>query len=446
MKLKSLILTSLVALALGACSTSSDDATGNNANASKEALLQINLGFANMTSTRALPTEGSTTIGSDAENNVSSITVRVQYASTSISKTFTRATGTTLVPESDTFIQQATDANNKMPYLLSTFKVQAGTAVIYVTANSDKTGTGDASTDLVGTYTALDGLTADGAAAAPSKFIMTGKSGSVTLEPNVVNTPADIYLDRVVAKLQEVTPTTGFAITNKITVVSLATGATEVTTATGQQPEVKFLNYGLYNLNSDSYLFAQTKDFAPTAYLFPFTAKYKDNAAAFTALPTTKAIGATANETYCYENDGTPTEVVYEAEVNGGEDFYMVKDKTAGTYTMYTSFAALDKANNGAVSAETGFNLTKDSNADAFYKYGIVKYTAGKCYYRAKVYTTTTDNNKILRNNWYIMNVSTVANIGANFVDAPDFPDNITWLKLTIKVNPWTYRINNFNL
>jgi hypothetical protein len=430
MKLKNLFLTSLVALALGACSNASEEATTTDVTAQKSAILQLNLGFVNSNSTRAVT--GETTKGSLDESNVKTIDVRVHY----IGNTAPDVTAQFTSDGTNKWTMEA-EQNQVIPYSLSQIKVYPGKAQVYVTVNNTNT----AATSNVVTppdYTALDGLSTS--LAKPQEFVMTGTSEEYTIAANQVNALPTINVNRVTAKLQE-TSATSFDITSTIKVVAADGTVTDYKPQTDNKLTVTFLNYSFMNLAKTTNLFYNST-FATTQYHFPLLVNNDGSESFPTAF---KAMGGDKS-TYCLENNSTTnkTYVVYEAQMNGGNNFYVAKK--GGQVYLYLSFDALDKANGGAYSVAN--HLTDASTIDEFYTAGVIKYAAGKMYYKHAISTTTsgTASDMIARNNWYILNINQVNNLGGNLVDPKDTPDEQTWLTMTINVMPWTYQVNSFDL
>ena len=85
-------------------------------------------------------------------------------------------------------------------------------------------------------------------------------------------------------------------------------------------------------------------------------------------------------------------------------------------------------------------NLTADSKAADFRAAGvpIKMYEGGKCYYKADIYTNTTTNKTIIRNNVYKLNVSSITKLGD---PTPTPTPDAASLMLKVKVLPWTINL-----
>jgi hypothetical protein len=465
MKLKSLLLTSLVALALGACS-SNEEATSVDKTAQKNALLTVNLAFPQNASSRTVNE------GTPAEQNVQTITLRIHYTA--------GAVGATGVPSDivaqftpSQWTKGSLNANKEMPYGLTKIEVYPGTATVFATINSTtQVGTTNGTTDMVTTtsYTSLDALetgtnVAGTTGTGDSKvgnFIMTGQKDAVTITANQENyiTEADpLKVDRIAAKLDEISKKE-FVLDDAANITVIGDDGAEVKgDAKTADLTVQLEAFSFVNLNNQSYLFKQTNAFAPTAaagYLYYFKAQ-----AVTTKVPTNAPVtewknivnttsgNTNTSVTYCYENAPivekadfpAATLIVYKAKFKALTGNFYVIEKN-GKKTLYTSFAALDAANNNGYSK--GYGLSDTSDAATFYADGVTKYMAGECYYTSPVKTDGVA--KIARNNWYKINVTKINTIGGNYVDVPNPPSNSTWLTVNILVEPWTIQPNDINL
>lgn len=436
MKLKNLFLTSLVALALGACSNASEEAT--TANTENNAVLGFSLSFP--TSTSRGPEVGETW-----ESNVNEIDVRVKGAEQDLTFNFT--------------VNDFTKGTDGI-YTLKDEKlmhVTSGSATVYVTVNSANHALDFTASGVVNeaNYTSLDALTASGSIAQittgtdnakTGHFLMTG-SKDATIAPNTTTT-VKVPVNRVAAKIEELSLQDNGSFTVTKTYDKSTTLLSSKTLA------VKLVDYTFLNLNKSSYLYPQTNTYVPATSdnttFFNFNLQNKISNAAFpTAFKEIVRVkdGAATNNgiTYCMENVSTtlPTYVVYKASIwyDGVQlsgNCYTLK-KGDGTYKFYENFAALDADNSHVYSttyhlydAPTG--TQKGSVAD-FAAAGVTKYENGSCYYVIPIY-----NSSIQRNNWYKLTVGQIVGLGNTNID-PSNPSDPTLLKLQVEVMPWT--VNN---
>jgi hypothetical protein len=456
MKLKSLLLTSLVALALGACS-SNEDATGSQSE--KNAYLGFSIAMPTQANTKATNTATSagTNVGTDEENAVQTIEVRVNQGTDTYNASlpvadFTYANGVYTLK-----------AANLIP-------VSAGTADVFVTVNGDVAHNtlADATNTKAAAYTnnLLSDITATGEIANANHFLMSGKTAGVTILADQVNT-AIVNVDRVAAKIQDFSVPVASA--NTVTVKDNTTGTT-VSTAI----KVVLDAYSFINLNKTSYVFKQTATFPwadgnfflfnkqdGTASTFTIAAA---NWTAITALAAGTDTKTVANgTTYLMENTAPvtdnkalyPTAVVYKAHltvndvaVTGNVYTYekSVKntDGTVSTGTFYYGTLAALNADNNNIFANT-YKLTDDSSYADFAAAGVKKYTAGVCYYVVPVLTAGTATGSIVRNNWYNLKVASINSLGDGVID-PTVPTKHTYLDLIVIVNPWLVNTNSISL
>jgi|GEM_PF-2631813 len=416
MKLKSLFLTSLAALALGACSNNDNDAVSNVGE--KNFAFSITMPAAGFTSRADSYTAGAKDWGTVDENNFVSVDILVG----TVSKSFVLADFTKTTDATAQTITYTLNADKYLSVAPGTYACKAIVNAAMPTAASK-----------AGAYATIDGIVGTGDFAAPNNFIMTG-TASATVTANQTST-AVIPVDRIAAKLE--------------TVAAKSTGdtPTDVTSFTNDGLTFTILNYTFLNLNKTSNYWAAAGVFVPTATTgyFQYCAMDKSNAFTYPTA-TAKTIG---HVTYCLENGSTvPTKVVYAVKVSGtigstalvdGANFYKVGN------TVYPSFAALDAANAQAYSKTYGLSDTS-SFAD-FNTAGVQKFTAGVCYYVKDIKTVTgsTSTSTIARNNWYKLRVTNISGIGSPVVDPPT-PPTQTLLSLQVVINPWAVNVNDFDL
>jgi enamine deaminase RidA (YjgF/YER057c/UK114 family) len=448
MKLKSLLLTSLVALALGACS-SNEEATG--VQTEKNAYLGFSIAMPTAATTKAdnTATSDGTNVGTTAENAVQTIEVRVVQAG------------------ADVYNQSLPVADfayaNGVYTLLAAhlIPVNAGTADVFVTVNGDVTrNSSDGATNTTAaayTNSLLSDITVSGQIANDNNFLMSGKTAGVTIAADQVNT-ATVNVDRVAAKIQD------FSIpvvsSNSFTVSDRSTKTTTSTTVA-----IKLDSYSFINLNKTSYVFAQGTTYPWADGNFFLFNKQDGTDKAFTIADanwtaiTPLAEGVTTKTvangtTYLMEHKVTttdlyPTAVVYKAEIQidgatTGNVYTYEKtvDGVKGTF-FYKSFAELNADNNNIFSNTYG--LSESSDFSAFSLAGVTKYTAGICYYVVPVLTAGSTTGSIVRNNWYNLKVNQITHLGTGVID-PGTPTKNTYLDLIVIVNPWIVNTNTISL
>lgn len=452
MKLKSLFLTSMVALALGACSNATEEATTNDASAKGTMIFKFGV---NNTSSRAGEESGKTNVGTQAESQLNTVDVRVVAANgTVITNKFA---STDFYPTS-----YSTDGY----YTLRTpFEVPAGTATIFVSVNESNTA--ENSVDLATSYTSLDALKATGSIAdvTASNFKMTGSNKVKVIAGETVN--GTVTVDRVTAKLEERTSKDAFTVTTPVNL-----GKDQTSTPI----KVRFTNYTYVNLTQQYNNFASTT-FPTFTYLQSCGIADKQNDFNMDDATGSNLIGANAkaitgeivanaenyydNKTYCLENvanaantsTSKETSIVYKAQIQFANADGTYSDCTSDCYvvtknrkaTFYKSFKEMDDDNNNIYSRAYGFNGTQ--NYAAFAAKGVQKYVKGVCYYTHAIQTVSPAPavDKIVRNNWYILSVNSVRQLGTP-VPNPVDPTTGTLLDLNILINPWTYQLNSFNL
>lgn len=444
MKLKSLFLTSLAALAMVSCSNEDDQIIdgGVNTNLEENARMQFSIAFPAASSTRATDDEK----GLATEQQVNSIQLILKYDDANKASYNKDLTFSNIADEFDV---------NGNVYTLKASKAisaVAGSAKVYVCINgiadaAKVAATGDGAETIEASYTSLDGL-ADGIAK-DKNFLMTGKN-NVTIKDKETVT-AKVAVDRVAAKISERSKANLATFNHKTTFYTLkgTVDRTEELTAT-----TTLVSYSFLNLNKTSYVFTQTAPFVPTTEkgYFQYSAQNNTNAIDFEAESFGKKSIETANNeiTYCMENvnETTPTYVVYKAKVKIGEEadgvnFYSVKDG-AGTVRFYKNYEELKSAYKEVIAVS---GLQDTSTYADFFAAGIVKYTSGICYYVKPITSSINGENivSIYRNNHYILTVGNITGIGSAVVD-PENPTPATYMSLTVEVKPWTVQNNDITL
>lgn len=429
MKLRSLFLASLAALAMVSCSNENDPAIdGGEANVEKKALLELGFAFPKTTETRA-----TTEAGLATEYEFKKIAIIMDYTAAIDESGATRVVE---ILDRDAFspINSVVGSNNVVIYTKQAIKVAAGTATIRAIVNPDKTAAelkaiaSYADMKLEPTYTALNTLTAAGMPAADDNFMMTNATAGISQEfKENTTTNVRIPVTRVVAKLMETSTKTVFTEI-----------PTDLTSATEEQIEslnIELKKATYVNLAKTSSVFPAADPIATTwlnEYQYPgdWTSLQNSNGN-FDYMTLTGN-----NIHYCFENgQSTPTGIIYEAEAtwNGeaAQTFYIAAGK------LYLTYAAL--------SAAFSKCPAEGSSAKAFHDALIRKYENGKCYYYKAINTTTETAAvpEIRRNNVYKISVSSVLKIGNPTII---IEDDETLMNLSIAVDPWTVNDNAFEL
>ena len=417
MKLKSLFLTSMVALALGACSNATEEATTSTEANSAKFSFSISMPAGSSSTSRS----GSATIdqngadGTAQENHLENVSIKLVYNATATNSTSTVLTKTysnsDFIATNETSTQSET--GKTITYTLkdaSKWEVPAGSAKVYAVVNGAMVETDAVITGSYGSD--LNGLTTSGSIAESNKFMMSGsyKDATTSSTDLTINagetTTATINVNRVAAKIQEISATDFTA--SDLTKVGQKDGADLVSAKTFS---VKLTGYSLFNLNNNSYVFPQANfanynvavptEYAAVAAYTNFFNAYHSNTVTY---PTNLAIGNSS--IYCMENNNAniPTKVIYAAQVkvdgiDANSDLY-VKGNVIYSYTQLVTAVGQDFLTQWGLDSTKGYS--------DWLKAGIVKYTGGVCYYVEDILTATSDA-KILRNNWYKLNVASIS-------------------------------------
>ena len=408
MKLRSLFLASLAAMAMVSCSNEDDQII----NVPEGETAQMRIALAFPTPTRA---ENTT-----EEVDVSNLTVVLEYGNFRKVKTIS----------SDKF------SRNGQTVTVEPFDVTAGTNVnIYAFLNSNtelnealESGV-LANLQVASTGSALDYL-ADGIAKNNS-FLMSNTDGKAIQKALIANTlnEAIIPVERVCAKLTEMSPTTAFEVTPSETVPE------------SKKLNISLLNHTYINLVKDSYVLdrnTSVNDADYDNYLQKYgTLNY--------AWKLNKAEGVS---TYCMENriavnNNDPIQVgstciIYEAQARIGEE-------NAATFYVWNNEIFLNLVDLAKEYGVSSFDLEgamtpAEIQAKLKTKYYVDMYIDGKCYYIQPI-KTATGSTEIIRNNLYKLTVTGITKLGYPTTDIPD-PDP-TQLKLTVNIADWT--VNDFS-
>lgn len=438
MKLRSLFLASLAAMAMVSCSNDVEgvDNGGVNNEGDKTAIMQLGFSFPKSVTTRA------TDVATSAESNFTEAVVVIKQD---------LGVTTRAIPFAD-FAKGTATGENAVLYVKDRINVYPGNADFYVFLNpSDKLKSNLMATtsanfadlanlsESVAYSNTLDVLEATGGIAESGHFLMSNEKGKVVTKEMVANTTTDVTIkvDRVAAKLVE--------NTEEGKEYSLTTANNKY-----NQKNLKihavFQAYSFSNLQQASYVLHKDGGYAQDLYMPWFKADYskyiyKD------------MVGkAKDNLTYCMENingsikldnnketDNTVTNIVYKAKifVQGPNDadavsktFYVTSDDK-----LFMSFKEMTDA--GLVFQ----GITENSTVEECLAVGLKKYEDGICYYKAAIKTGA--DAKVVRNNIYNLSVETVADLGS--VVPKPFNDP-TLLKLAIEINAWTVNTNDFAL
>lgn len=422
MKVRNLLLAGLAIVAMAGCSN--EEVTDNGQEqGNKNASMQVSFSFP----------QGTTGVrevdkGSEAEYDFQHVDILLKYAN-----------GTTEVVSFVKNDFDINDGNNSTQVLTAkaSKQVSAGTAEVYAFLNlpAEMRGNNLKTANLetlvmnaTSSVTSLDYI-ADGIAK-ENNFLMSNTDGiaiSKTFPENKV-TDVTIPVERTAAKIEEKTSKEGYTWT-------FEKNATEVK---GSKMDITLKKYSLGNLALSTYVvdknanvtnptFFQTHQIINNEYTYTDAASYK-----YKDMKTT---------TYCMENyatagfTGLSTYVVYEAEVKlddatNATTFYVYNDK------IYKSIAELK----GDYPTFNYSDATPPTQAQAE-ALGVSKYVDGKCYYMKEI--KTGNESKVIRNNWYILNVNSLSGLGWPEPKKPEDPK--TMMNLTIEIQPWTVILNDID-
>lgn len=430
MKLKSLFLASLAAMAMVSCSNEDDQiVNGGSVNAAKDAALQFTIGFPQ--TTRATPEADDN--GEIYEQKVNAISFVLKYNDKTPTAVYD------FVNDEDPDTPGFTQTN----LLIKTEKVEvsSGVAEVFVYVNPVTKVTTDnyATLQETANYTNMDDL---GNIANPTaaNFLMFGK-GNCTIAAGKDANEASVNVSRVAAKLAE------------------QTAKDKIFDIEGSDMKLKITDYTYVNLNKTTNVTNDASIFTPTdatAGYFQYFVQ-SDNYKTFDGLIAKNMnVELTDKVTYCLENNNAnaPTMILYKAAVTEfpgytvGENFYIDADGI-----LYPSFDVMNDANgkfHGQLTNEklysdaNGKGLSDNSTYTDFNKYGIQKYTGGVCYYKAEIKTGV--DTKIVHNNYYKLSVSKITKLGEPGTIIPTPGDPLTYLTLDITVQPWIVWSNEFEL
>lgn len=413
MKLKSLFLASLAAMAMVSCSNDNDPINADGGNVEKNAVL--NFGIAMPASTRGVTT-GTPDSGTKQESKVNDITLILNYkgGTPQFSKNYP--------------VSAFTKTDNK--YVLSVKELVApgeADVVVYVNYGKD----GDLTATTIESNDAFD-LGTYASTAGDGNFFMTGEQKGLNIVANSADNQATVSVERVAAKIVEATQQAGFSYPIANSALT-HTGALSVT----------LTDYAISNMNKKSNVLKTTNTYYAAGEFWNNFVPATANALWSDKFKAIKAMDDANKAIYCFENNnsaGAPTMVYYKAKatLEGATGNFYVHENI-----IYKSFKELDDAVfNKSLTPSLGLT-DKSSNEDFMKKAGVMKYTDGICYYSADIKTASGAN--ILRNNIYKLNVTSIGDLGLPEIDIPVAGDP-TLLGLDVTVQDWTVNLNDIEL
>lgn len=420
MKLRSLFLASLAAIAFVSCSNEEDATINGGETGAKDAIVQFGISFSN-TVTRGA-TAGESEAGTAEEQAFNDATIVIEQGGKQSVFTF----------PFDQF-SKVTDGATHQPatlWLKEKIAVNEGAANVYVFLNASSSLKASLEspinnyptlTESVDFSNGIKALEATGKIAEPNKFLMCNADGTAEeaqFDKNEINT-LKVCVGRVTAKLEEMTPAeNSYDITDK----TINFGNKKIT--------VSLSDFAYTGLQQDTYVL---KNAAPiTANLY----KPYDGTTEFEYQ---NVKGGVTN--YCMENLGgtslqTTTNIIYKANITvdgttEGTTIYVTPDNYA-----FTSIEAM---------AEAGYKFEglneNTSIEDCWNTYALKKYENGVCYYTGQIETANAGA-KIIRNNIYRLSVNSIKGLGTVL---PKTFDDFTLLDLTVEIDPWTVNLNSFD-
>lgn len=431
MKLRSLFLAVLAATAMVSC-TNENDPIDEGKQVEKNAMMQFRVSFGSLASTRVDETNGTTTgskeAGLDLEQKFSKALLIAAYEDGATPVIVKEIPRDQFAPVTD-----PNTADGKY-YQSAPFEVTAGTVKAYVVLNPGALSTAAFTGNMTPAEveTALKALQLTTLPALEHSFVMYGAAAATTVLADKTTTAVTVAVDRVVAKLKEETPSDKISTTVSKNFDDVALAASVTVTLQG---------YEFTNLTDKSHLVYQA-----TPVVSDFVSGSVFDGVAVPSFGYAKTLGApsaTAQITYCWENDNAETaadkgdkitSIIYKGQItiagtghSVGENVYVYNNKAY-------NFAELQ--------AELpGLALTEASTIAEFDAIGIFKYESGFCYYRRPILTG--NEQKISRNNVYKLSVTAIKTIG---FPTPIPPAKKTMLQLYIEVNEWTVNMNAFEL
>lgn len=274
-----------------------------------------------------------------------------------------------------------------------------------------------------------------------------------------------IPVERVVAKLDEVTPNYEIPVDGKKEDKVLFTDMTLINGNKAFYPVKMVRENGNNDYIVDPNFSGNSSTIVDTEfYSSKFLDESKENKEAAGIKWTT--LGGKDTHYYTLENtmidneqnNGYTTGLYYKAKykLNGVEGNVF---RFKGNLYDWNTLSALEDFPKGyKVDDKTTVPYTEGSSIDEFAKSGITKFVNGVCYYPYWIRHVNNENPEVMgpmefgvvRNNWYQMKITRVKGIGTNkpVNPEPGNPDETvkTELEVVIKVLPWTVRHNDVEL
>lgn len=427
MKLKSLFLASLAAMAMVSCSNE-DDQIVNNEPVNENALMQFGFSYLGTSTTRADVETGLTT-----EQKFADVVLVLAYDNTTKAVKIARAN----------FTPVDNVASDGKYYQSAPITVPEGDADVYAILNAGENenallALNENATGKTAIKNAIEALksTAIAKATIADQFVMYGASKASMIKNQT--TPVPVQVSRIVAKMKEDTKDLSYEVQKSATGANLDKKIT-----------VSLAGYTFTNLTDQSNLVPGLTNI--TTYLEATV--YPNNLEKYGKYAYLE-LKDTPNEniriTYCFENmnaetsgiDGSKiTSIIYKAEmvatgIDAGQDIYIYNN------TVY-KYSELKNVVPGW--DQLGFN--EKTEIEAYEAQGIRKYEGGVCYYRQVIRSgnvgSTLGKAEIYRNNVYKLKVTDIAKIG---FPTPDHKEDMTMMRLNLEVLPWTVNQNDFEL
>ncbi|WP_291586441.1 Mfa1 family fimbria major subunit [Bacteroides sp.] len=415
MELRSLFLAGLAVMAMASCS---NDVEGvdNNVEPMKDAKMQLAVTFPQATATRAGLTNDQK--GEPYEQKINDLTIIVVNGASTVREYYT----------ADQLVEGKEDGTHKN--MTPAFDVPSGSATVYAYANY---GEGTITTTNYTTYeesATYTGLSIDNniANVVDENFHMNGSTSSVTITEGITNY-ALVNISRVAAKITEATVTKAYTHEGKY----------------GDDLTITLTDYSLVNLDKKAKILADDTDNRIEADFYNYYAGTENTSCEdlFTNKPHI-SIDAENTTSYCLANQSSiKTQVIYKAKatfsgsVTEADGTFYIRNNRDNVATVYT-LSQLQAAFPGVYN-----DYTADTTIADWAALGVKKYAAGVCYYKQDV--TTDGIAKVLRNNYYKLNVTNIRDLGDPEIDMPN-PDPLTLLEVEVKVMPWTVWNNDIEL
>lgn len=421
MKLRSLFLASLAAMAMVSCSNE-ENAIDNGAELAKNATMQLAIAFPKTTTTKATADE----IGEAYEQTINDVTIIVVNGSTIDRQYFT----------SDQLVAGIEDTTKKN--MTPTFPASAGTVSVYAYVNYGENviNAGNYTSYIENATYANLSINNNIANVEGANFHMNGFTTNVNIAEGVTNY-AKVEISRVAAKITEATVKEGYAYPFE-------------EDKYGSQLTITLTDYSLVNLgNSVNVLNDNASSItADNSYNYYDGSTNNDCVDRFADLDQA-AINVANKTSYCLANQSsnTTTQVIYKAVATftGGvtdtDGTFYIRNNNAGEPTVYS----LEQIKEAFPIIYQNFD--ENTSIKAWSDLGVKKYAKGVCYYKKAINTTIggTTVAQILRNNYYLLNVVSINDLGSPEIDMPT-PDPTTLLEVEVIVKNWAFNQNDITL